>query len=136
MPTRCKLIEVVERKRRLNGTTLTYRVDKATGEKPKPGDMFFAAWMIDSEPRHSFSTRYLLDLEKNHRAPLVVVLPNGQWWCVDQRYYNRAEGWHGDGWTVQGKPPRITCSPSINTSSYHGTLEDGVLSDDMGGHTA
>lgn len=134
MPTRCRLIEVVERKKRLNGNRFTEKIDKATRERPKPGDMFFAPWMIDTEPRESFAPRYLR--EESGRPPIVVVLPNGQWWCVDQKAFSRERGWHGEGWSVLGTPPEITCHPSINTSSYHGMLERGILSDDVGSHTA
>lgn len=39
-----------------------------------------------------------------------------------------------DGWTVTGKPPDITVSPSINyVGSYHGWLQNGVISQDVDG---
>lgn len=132
MPITCKLIELEEKKYRRNGHMLKQPIDKATKEKPQPGDMFYKPGMLETSPRESFTDRYLAI--SHTRPPLIVVLPNGQWWCLDQRYYKHPQGYYGDGWTWTGEPPRISVSPSINTSTYHGTLDNGVLSDDLGSH--
>lgn len=40
----------------------------------------------------------------------------------------------GETWTVNGDPPNISVSPSINAvGDYHGWLQNGVLSDDCEG---
>jgi len=67
-----------------------------------------------------------------HRRPLMVILPgrhlfllDGQCWSGEKRY---------GGWTVSGDAPLITVSPSINIGgSYHGWLQNGVISDDCEG---
>src|ERR1035437_10237652 len=48
------------------------------------------------------------------RAPLSIVCPNGETWEVDRKSKN------GEGWTVTGEWPNITCSPSIVVEGYHG----------------
>ena len=58
---------------------------------------------------------------------LYVVLPSGEQWGMDCPSTN------GDGWTRTGTPPRITATPSIAASRYHGYLTDGVLTDDLEG---
>lgn len=61
------------------------------------------------------------------RAPLTLVLPNGETWCVDQKSSN------GDGWVITGEFPNITAAPSINATGYHGWLQGGTFSDDVEG---
>lgn len=44
------------------------------------------------------------------------------------------EGPAGEGWTVTGDAPMITVSPSINVvGSYHGWIQNGVITDDCEG---
>lgn len=61
------------------------------------------------------------------RAPICVVGPNGETWEIDRKSSN------GDGWTVAGELPNITCAPSIVLSGYHGYLRDGEFTPDLEG---
>ena len=61
------------------------------------------------------------------RAPLTVVLPNGETWCMDQKSSN------GDGWKVEGDFPNITATPSIAAHGYHGFLREGQFTPDVDG---
>ncbi|MDE2105377.1 MAG: hypothetical protein KGL39_49580 [Patescibacteria group bacterium] len=61
------------------------------------------------------------------RPPITVVGPNGEWWTVDRWSSN------GDGWTVTGDLPDITCSPSIVLKGYHGYLRGGEFGPDLEG---
>jgi hypothetical protein len=38
-----------------------------------------------------------------------------------------------NGWTVTGTFPKITVTPSIGSSGYHGFIRDGYLEDDLEG---
>lgn len=127
MSIQCKQITIVKSKKQ--GARY---IDKATGEKPQPGDIFYAPQFLKTEPEESFAPRYVAI--KDQRPPIVVVLPSGQWWCIDQRAFDGQNGWHGEGWSLTGEIPNITASPSINTHGYHGFLQNGVLTDDLGGH--
>lgn len=92
------------------------------GESPA-GAMWFAPYLLDA--RWSLSPEYLRDHD-GKRSPLVVKLPDGGSWCVDEQA--RWDGkLQGRGWTVTGAPPRLTASPSIQTLRYHGFLRDGRL---------
>lgn len=53
------------------------------------------------------------------RPPICVVCPNGEQWDIDRKSSN------GEGWTVTGEFPNITCSPSIVVPGYHGFLQNG-----------
>jgi hypothetical protein len=114
---------------------VTRLVDVATGERPKVGDMYYAPHMLENEfERSGLAPSYFA--QRSQRPPIVVICPGGRSWCVDQRAYNHSQGgWCGEGWSVSGEPPLITCSPSINLQgSYHGFLQNGVLTDDCEGH--
>jgi hypothetical protein len=63
------------------------------------------------------------------RPPIELVCPNGFIWCVDRKSSN------GDGWTVTGEWPNITCSPSIVAGDYHGFLQNGEFTADLDGKT-
>jgi hypothetical protein len=79
------------------------------------------------------------------RKPLWVKLPGELLFLIDGRAYDTKYvgkplgswgpddyklGYHGEGWTVTGEPPLITCSPSIHFPGYyHGFLTTGVVSD-------
>jgi hypothetical protein len=66
------------------------------------------------------------------RRPLFVVLPNNDLFCIDGQCWSG--GNHYGGWTVAGEAPNITVSPSINIGgSYHGFLQNGIISDDVEG---
>lgn len=69
------------------------------------------------------------------RPPLVVRLPNRNFFCIDML---PAKG--ASGWDVSGEAPNITVAPSIYNApgeprAYHGWLQNGVLSDDCEGRT-
>ena len=100
-----------------------------SGEKLKPGDMWFAPWMVG----HSdLSPEYKRDW-KRKRPPLFVQLPNGRVWCID---FISSEKYRS--WTVTGLPPKITVCPSVNSpgpNGYHGLLICGFLSNDMNGRS-
>lgn len=60
---------------------------------------------------------------------LVAVCPNGHHWHVD------AEATGGGRWTRTGDPrvpSTLTVSPSILVSDYHGFLQAGRFTDDLG----
>jgi hypothetical protein len=62
---------------------------------------------------------------------LCVVLPSGEHWCIDSP--SRTGGF----WDRKDKgiPPRISPTPSIQSSRYHGFLVDGTFTDDIEGRT-
>lgn len=64
---------------------------------------------------------YVIENFPNFRLPISVVCPDGRIWCVDSCSVD------GKGWIVEGEVPKITCSPSIVTSGYHGFLKEGVF---------
>lgn len=104
-------------------------VDKATGERPVPGDMWFVH-PTDKWPQ--VSPNYLSDYyyaHNAHRLPLQVVLPTGDHFTIDAKC--TSDGKMYGGWTVTGEPPRITVAPSISMgeggSIWHGYLQGGVL---------
>lgn len=73
------------------------------------------------------------------RLPINVALPcrystgDGiQVFCIDSKCHD-SRGYY-DGWTVSGEIPNITVHPSINiVGSYHGWLQNGVVSQDCEG---
>lgn len=144
MPTKLRLAKVEF----TNGVV----IDAETKKPVVPGDVFYDPHRLRGKDNGvRLSDRYRGTGLMN-RDPIVIVLPNGQFWSPDERAYTlpetkapvhggqraldewRNSGWHGDGWTITGALPEITVTPSINTTSYHGTLTDGVLSDDLGSH--
>jgi len=82
----------------------------------------FTAPPADPNARGFLSPHYWRDWAAK-RAPIAVVCPNGEEWEIDRWSSN------GDGWTVTGEPPNITCSPSIVAGNYHGWLRNGEFSD-------
>lgn len=61
-----------------------------------------------------------------------VCLPGGGYWSPD--FLSSVSN---QGWSLTGdRPENLTASPSINAvGSYHGWLQNGVLSDDCEGRT-
>lgn len=124
---------------RANGTDYGWaRLEEITGPMP----MHFAPWYFDpSDPgdrpkrdvalkaiadgtfgkQHYYLSRFYWSQWSDKRPPILVICPDGSHWCVD------AVSSNGEGWTVTGTPPKITCSPSIAVSGYHGYLKDGVF---------
>lgn len=67
-----------------------------------------------------------------HRGPIFVWLPGRTLFCVDGKCWK--DGAYYGGWTVTGQAPLITVAPSIDIGgSYHGFLQNGVISDDVAG---
>ncbi|NLI12014.1 hypothetical protein [Pelotomaculum propionicicum] len=110
MPWTCQLVDI-----------------QKSGEKLKPGDMWFAPWMIE---HNDLSHEYKRDW-KGKRPPLFIKLPNNRIWGIDFKSSDKYQSW-----TVTGVPPKITVYPSVNSpgpNGYHGFLVCGFLSDDMDG---
>lgn len=78
----------------------------------------------DGEPGNFLSPHYWRDWAAK-RAPIAVVCPNGCEWEIDRWSSN------GDGWTVTGDLPNITCSPSIICGDYHGFLRGGEFTGNL-----
>lgn len=80
-------------------------------DKLPPGAMYDAKWW-------------------NHPGPdgitLTIMLPNSDGLVADI-WHPDTPSKDGRPWTRTGKIPRVTCTPSIQTSSYHGFLTDGYL---------
>lgn len=115
MPTQCFMAESEEDRK---------RPDAMWFDPTKPE---VVAMLIDDRP--DLSMEYKRDW-LGKRSPLAMRLPNGQAWCIDLVASNNRVG---SGWTVIGNAPNITARPSIATSTYHGWLKNGVLSDDLEG---
>jgi hypothetical protein len=81
----------------------------AEDEMP-PGALYRAHWLEDMD---------------NYKGPdgwaLICKLPYGGEWLID------GPSKDGGRWTRTGTVPRISATPSILTSGYHGYLTDGVL---------
>jgi hypothetical protein len=138
MPTPLRRITIVPKEEQHGDYHLSTFVDRETGERPKAGDVFYAPHLFDRN-RGALSPLYWEDWNRTQRPPIVVVLPNGQWWCVDELAISK-QGRTGQGWRVSGSidttPITLTVMPSINTRTYHGVLSNGSLSDDLGNHYA
>lgn len=122
---KCRLIDVDVTERESTGEARISRiVDRATGERPVPGDMYFHPWCLEHS-RDALSAYYFA--HNADRPPLCVVLPTGMHFIIDGAFFDREKGYHG-GWTVTGTPPAITVSPSINVvGHWHGWLEHGEM---------
>lgn len=127
----CKVIEVVERTyprpdpEPEGGWMSSEWVDVATNERPAPGDMFFRPDLLNEDRPGWLAPFYYAN--NSHRPPITVVLPSGDWFCIDSKA--TANGELGpEGWTVTGEPPLITVNPSINAvGQWHGWLRAGML---------
>jgi hypothetical protein len=86
-----------------------------------------AMWETPYLNHDSFTSTFFK--ESGRPQPIMVMLPDGYQWCMDQTASN------GPGWDVTGTPPLCTARPSILSPGYHGWLTDGVLSDDLEGRT-
>ena len=111
----------------------TIRYHQQRPEKPQVGDMWPAPWLLETEgARRFFLTAAYERDQMAKRSPLVVRLPDGTDFCVDQPYSSARE--KREGWQVTGEPPKLTLLPSINCAgSYHGWIRDGVITDDCEG---
>lgn len=121
-PTKCSCgFEFTEKDRpQVLTRTIYKRVDtKETGELGDfpPGAMFRSKWR---EPR---------DVGPDGNSISVTLPPKGgeySVWCID------GPSSSGGRWTRTGTPPNLTVSPSILTGSYHGFLQNGMLTDSLG----
>lgn len=59
----------------------------------------------------------------------TIRLPDKTDWCID------GPSSSGGKWVRAGDYPKITATPSIASSRYHGFLQNGVLTDDLEGRT-
>lgn len=75
--------------------------------------------------RNYYLSRMYWQQWSDKRPPICVLCPNGREWVVDAKSSN------GEGWTVTGDPPRITCAPSILVPGYHGFLREGVFTPNL-----
>lgn len=115
-----------------------------------PGMAWFNPWYFDpesEEDRRDYADRksrgfsgktflsrhYWLDWS-DFRAPITVVCPNGEQWCVDQQSSN-GNGWAKTGrWdAVNKKMDNLSAMPSILMPGYHGWLKDGKFTSDLEG---
>jgi len=93
-----------------------------------PGMGWYNDWYLDVGGNYFLSIHYRKTW-LGKRPPIEVVCPDGDVWCPDRKSSN------GDGWTVTGEWPNITCSPSIVTAEYHGYLRNGEFTPDLDGKT-
>lgn len=114
------------------------------GQSFAVGDMFYLPRHLYDHPddpvywlRHW--ERHLSDYYRqhnSHRAPIMVCLPGNCLWCVDSQTVDNGQWSGASGWTVTGEAPFITVAPSINIGgTYHGYLQNGVISDDVDGRS-
>lgn len=106
------------------------------GQRPQPGDMWYAPYLLEPENEeyaHEFLTLEYWRDWRDKRPPLYVMLPDGYHFCVDAHASGVAATEPNSGWMVTGEAPNITVHPSIDSGSYHGYLQNGVLTDNMGG---
>lgn len=106
-------------------------------DKLQPGDMWHYGrdrWEEGEAALRAFFTDLSPEYFRDNvaqRPPLAVMLPSGDGFNIDTCCSRKEYGW-----TVTGEPPAITVQPSINAEgSYHGWLQNGVLSDDVEGRT-
>lgn len=124
---------------KLAAKILTFEEYKALGDKAVadgfyrndrrvflPGMGWFNDWYLDVGGDDFLSVHYRRDWA-GKRPPIEVVCPDGDVWCIDRKSSN------GDGWTVTGEWPNISCAPSIVTAEYHGYLRNGEFTPDLDG---
>lgn len=92
-----------------------------------PGMGWYNNWYLNMHD--DFLSPYYKRHWAGKRAPIELVCPNGEVWCIDRRSSN------GDGWQVTGEWPNITCAPSIVAGDYHGFLRNGAFTPDLDGKT-
>ena len=64
---------------------------------------------------------------KDVEQTYYVALPTGQLWCPWQKAFNTEQGYHGEGWNVNGSPECMTITPSIQVAGWHGYVTNGEL---------
>lgn len=94
------------------------------------GDMWWADMPEDTDHLSMLVCR----VKHAGMRPLIVRLPGPADFAIYGPTWR--DGVHGPGWDVVGDAPKVTVSPSINlVGVYHGYLRDGVITDDLDGHT-
>jgi hypothetical protein len=99
----------------------------AEASKRWPDHSYRERPMIHDAHRGRFLSPHYWRDWSTKRPPICVVCPNGEQWNIDRTSSN------GDGWTVTGELPNITCAPSIVVPGYHGYLRDGEFCADLEG---
>lgn len=100
-----------------------------------PGAIYEAPWMLEDEEGETrisslLSDAYVRDWQ-GKRPPLAVCLPDYSCWIIDQKSTIRGSTEWGPGWTITGEVLNLTASPSIDAGTYHGWLQNGVLTADL-----
>lgn len=101
------------------------------------GTMFYVPKNADMDewPWYLADKEYLSDYYKknnSHRQPLFVILPKHTLYLIDGKCFDNGKAY--GGWIVTGFAPLITVQPSIDfKGTYHGFLQNGVISDDVEG---
>lgn len=117
----------------------SFRPGGPGGKDIKVGDMWFNPHMLEPDIKDYYLAYHLsrqyVEQWLGKRDPIMVCLPNGEYFCVDSKY-GRPENVTNEGWTVTGEAPAITVSPSINCiGRWHGFLTAGILSNDVEGRS-
>lgn len=95
---------------------------------PKNADMTEWPWYLAKESNLS-DNYYSIN---KHRQPLFVLLPRRTLFVIDGKCWSNGKKY--GGWSVTGDAPNITVQPSINIQgTYHGWLQNGVISEDCEG---
>ena len=96
-----------------------------------PGAMYECPWLDEEDHRADLLSEFYVRDWAGKRLPLAVVLPDYSHWVVDQKSTIRGSNQFGPGWTITGDAPNLTASPSIDTGTYHGFLQNGILTPDL-----
>ena len=149
MSWHCKLIDVagtihVKYDPPVNGisgkTFLVDSNDNQIDHRSLPiGSMFFVPldaiptdWPWYNANKDDLSDYYFE--HNSHRQPLFVILPDRTLFLIDGKCWSNGKKY--GGWQVSGEAEHITVHPSINIGgSYHGWLQNGVISEDVEGRT-
>ncbi len=150
MSWQCKLIDITGTKKvsyepsigNLAGKTfLVDREGNLIDHKDLPvGSMFYVPKDadLDSWPWYNANKDDLSDYyfeHNSHRQPLFVILPDRTLFLIDGKCWSNGKKY--GGWQVSGEAEHITVHPSINIGgSYHGWLQNGVISEDVEGRTS
>ena len=130
MPWQCRLVDSYDERKALKDAQPDGRLPIGTMWHDED---LYSPEGTPWEPNCFLSVQYFRD-HAGKRHALWVRLPDGHDFCLDSACYDHGRDPNGNGWTVTGEAPNITVSPSINCiGSYHGWLQNGVLSDDVEG---
>lgn len=96
-----------------------------------PGAVYECPWLDEDEHCADLLSEFYHQNWRSRRKPLAVVLPDYTHWIVDQKSTIRGSDQFGPGWMITGQAPALTAVPSIDTGTYHGFLQNGVLTPDL-----